>query len=118
MSFIWVFIGGGIGAIGRYMISLMLPRSPDTFPWATLTVNVIGALLIGLLAGLLLGRDGGRLFLVVGVLGGFTTFSTFSLEILQLIQNRDLASAVIYVLVSVFAGVVACWIGMRAVGYA
>jgi CrcB protein len=89
MQLLLVFIGGGLGSVARYLTAVfMADRFGATFPWGTLTANVVGALLIGFLATLadergLLGPQA-RLFLVVGALGGFTTFSSFSLETLRL----------------------------------
>jgi fluoride exporter len=91
-----VLLGGALGSGGRYLVAVwMADRFGHAFPWGTLTVNVAGSFLIGLLATLAdeagkLG-PGPRAFLVVGVLGGFTTFSAFSLETLRLVEARDVA---------------------------
>ena len=83
-NFLLVALGGGLGAAGRYGVSLALPAKPGEWPWATFSINVAGSLLIGLLAGWLSTRgeagEPWRLFLGVGVLGGFTTFSAYSLD--------------------------------------
>ena len=85
------------------------------FPHGTLVVNLVGCLLIGFLNGLAASRglisSQARLFLLIGLLGSFTTFSTFGYETLMLIENSDRASAVVNVLVSVVVGLAAVWIG-------
>lgn len=105
-----VMIGGAIGAGCRYQLSrLALHQVGAGFPWGTLIVNLLGGLLIGLLAGLF-ARSGGneplRLLLAVGVLGGFTTFSAFSLETYEMIAQGALAAAFAYVLASVVGALI------------
>jgi len=120
-----VALGGGIGALLRYQIGRGLsyvlgPQVMLGFPWATLVVNVLGSLGMGLLAGWLARHgpnlaDGGeqlRLLLGVGLLGGFTTFSAFSLEMMLLMDRGDHAWAFIYGSVSVMAGLAALYIGL------
>ena len=99
--------GGAIGAMARYGMSVLIGRFwPMSFPLATLLVNIIGSTCMGLLIGLLvrtLPAAGPeiRLFVAVGVLGGFTTFSSFSLDTISLIERGELAQAVLYVGLSV-----------------
>jgi fluoride exporter len=112
-AFLLVGLGGAIGAMTRFGIGRLLGAS--SFPWATLTVNVVGGLLMGLLAGWLVARNGNeplQLFLGVGVLGGFTTFSAFSLETILLIVRGAPGQAALYVLASVVASVAAVAIGL------
>lgn len=102
--------GGALGAVARYGVGLMV-KSASGFPWATLSVNIAGSLLMGLVMGWL-GRQSGatepvRLFLAVGLLGGFTTFSAFSLELVGLLERRELVAAGGYLGGSVLGGVVA-----------
>src|SRR5690606_36453550 len=106
-------LGGAIGALlryqtGRWMTHWLGPTTMTAFPWATLAVNVVGSLAMGLLAGYLArhgqGGDQWRLFLGIGVLGGFTTFSAFSLELMLLIERGQAAQGLIYAAVSVLAG--------------
>ena len=117
----YVALGGAIGALlryqtGRWMTWWLGPNAITAFPWATLTVNVLGSLAMGLLAGYLArhgqGGDQWRLFLGVGVLGGFTTFSAFSLELMVLIERGQAAQGLIYAVVSVLAGLSALYVGL------
>ena len=117
----YVALGGAIGALlryqtGRWMTWWLGPNTVTAFPWATLTVNVLGSLAMGLLAGFLArhgqGGEQWRLFLGVGVLGGFTTFSAFSLEMMILIERGQAAQGLIYALVSVLAGLTALYLGL------
>ena len=116
-----VALGGAIGSllryqVGRLMTHLIGVQAVTTFPWATLTVNVVGSLVMGLLAGTLArfgqGGEHWRLFVGVGVLGGFTTFSAFSLELFMLIDRHQGALAFTYAAVSVLAGLSAMFIGV------
>jgi fluoride exporter len=95
MNLLLVVLGGGIGAGDRYLLDSWLhPQLGNGFPWGTFAVNALGSLMIGLVFGLARTKaipPGTTLFLTVGVLGGFTTFSTFSLQTLRLIANGDLA---------------------------
>ena len=115
LNFLLVALGGGIGAAGRYGVSLAMPLKPGEWPWATFSVNVAGSLAIGVLAGWLSSRgdaaESWRLFLGVGVLGGFTTFSAYSLETLRMIERGEWPAAAFYVLGSVAAGLAAVAIG-------
>jgi len=113
-----VALGGGFGAACRYLLSGLLMRgTAGGFPLGTLTVNLIGCLLIGLWAGLatrhawLNGEL--RLLLVTGVLGGFTTFSVFGLESLQLLRRGEMALTGLYVGGSVLLGLVMVAVGWR-----
>lgn len=101
-----VFLGAGIGAVSRYWLGLALNRN---FPWGTLTINVLGGLLIGLLVGAV--SDQMRLFVIVGVLGGFTTFSSFSLECVELINAQRYSEALGYILLSNIGAIGACALG-------
>jgi CrcB protein len=111
-----VAAGGAAGSVARYLTGTLMGRWPG-WPWGTLTVNILGGLLMGLLIGTLALRGGAeqerlRLLLGVGFLGGFTTFSAFSLEAANLIERRELASAAGYSLVSVIASVAAVFAGL------
>lgn len=119
MNFLLVMAGGAIGSAGRYAVGKATLRvfGPD-YPWGTLTVNLIGGLLMGLLAGVL-ARTGGtehtRLLIGVGVLGGFTTFSAFSLDAVTMIERGQWGVAVTYALVSVIGSVLALFAGLYLV---
>jgi CrcB protein len=111
-----VALGGGLGAAGRFGVSLAIPAREGGWPWATFAINVAGSLLIGLLAGWLSTRgeagEPWRLFLGVGVLGGFTTFSAYSLETMRMVERNDWLGASTYSLGSVIAGLAAVAIGL------
>ncbi|MBT2188907.1 fluoride efflux transporter CrcB [Sphingobium nicotianae] len=114
-----VLIGGGIGAVLRYLLGMASLRliGPG-YPWGTLGANVIGGFVMGLVAGFLAMRYQGasgeqiRLFFAVGILGGFTTFSSFSLETMLMLERGDALGALGYVLVSVIASVGALALGL------
>lgn len=118
-----VALGGAVGAVLRYQTGRGLtawlgPQAVTAFPWATLTVNVVGSLAMGLLAGWLArhgtGGEQWRLLLGVGLLGGFTTFSAFSLEMMLLVERGQAATAIAYALISVLAGLAALYLGLVA----
>ena len=111
-----VMIGGAIGAGARHLVGqAMLARLGPGFPWWTLSINIVGSLLMGLLVGWLARSGGGdtvRLFVGVGILGGFTTFSSFSMEYWMLFERGQNAQAAAYVLASVIGAIVACGLGL------
>lgn len=116
---ILVFIGGGLGAMSRFFLTTTLAGKLGNFPLGTLVANLSGSFLMGLLVGILAGRaslQSVRLFVAVGFLGGFTTFSSFSAETIALIQHGQIFSATANVLVSVAAGLLACAIGLKIGG--
>jgi CrcB protein len=108
-----VFLGGGLGAAARHLFNLAAARLFGiAFPWGTLGVNVIGSLAMGLLVAWLVARSAGtsehlRLFLATGILGGFTTFSAFSLDAVALWERGAPGPAIIYVAVSVVLSIAA-----------
>jgi CrcB protein len=117
----YVALGGAVGSVARYQLGRLMtlwlgPQAMGAFPFATLAVNTVGSLAMGLLAGLLL-RLGGdtdiwRLLVGVGLLGGFTTFSAFSLETAMLIQRGQLGVAGLYALLSIGLGVTGLIFGL------
>lgn len=112
-----VFLGGGIGSALRHGVNLFAARILGTaFPYGTLTVNLVGSLAMGLIAGYfaLKGEapQSWRLFLTTGVLGGFTTFSAFSFDTALLYERGDPSMALIYTLVSVCGSVAALFLGL------
>jgi CrcB protein len=116
--FLLVAAGGALGSMARYGLGLTLGRvlPGAAWPWGTFAANLIGGLLMGLLAGWLAYRGQGgesvRLFAAVGLLGGFTTFSAFSLETALMIQRRDWGVAGLYVAVSTVLAVAALFLGL------
>ena len=117
-----VGLGGFIGAVTRYKLGgLVLHHTADwRFPLGTFLVNVMGCFAIGVLSGLgekhELMRPDLRIFLLPGVLGGFTTFSAFSYESFFLMRRGEMAVALGYVLLSVVCGLLAVWLGFKLVG--
>lgn len=114
-SLLIVALGGAIGSVLRYLVTVAAPRvTGQGFPWGTLTVNVLGSFVMGVLAVVLAGRAGGRsaLFLMTGILGGFTTFSAFSLDAAKLYESGQTGLAAGYVIGSVVAGLAALFAGM------
>lgn len=108
-----VALGGAVGSMARYGVGLAAARWLDLgFPWGTLAVNVIGGLAMGLLAARVgPEQENLRLLLGVGLLGGFTTFSAFSLETVRLMQQAH-AHGALYIAASLILSVGACWAGM------
>jgi fluoride exporter len=116
MNFVFVFLGGGLGSLVRYGISLSISRLEINFPLATLISNVTACFLIGLLtAATTKGNlsDAHRLLLATGFCGGFSTFSTFSNETLQLAQNGQLFTAFFNILLSFVLCLAATFVGLR-----
>ena len=113
-----VFIGGGLGSLARYLTGLLfLQRLGPGFPYGTLAINLAGCFLIGVIAEVAQTRAIGigstaRLFLVVGVLGGFTTFSTFAYDAVTLAGEALSIPAIAYVLASVAGGIVLAFAGI------
>ena len=106
-----VALGSALGGAARWALGGWIDaRTGGGFPWGTLSVNLLGGLAIGLLAALDT-REPVRLLLIVGVLGGFTTFSSYSLQTLQLLQQGRLVAAAGYAVGSMAACLLACWAG-------
>jgi len=116
MHWLLVFVGGGLGAMARHGVNRAgLATLGPGFPWWTLAVNVGGSLAIGLLAGLFGAMETGhnsRLFLITGFLGGFTTFSAFSLDALTLWERGASLQAGLYILGSVILSLAAAALGL------
>lgn len=117
-----VALGGGLGAVARYGVGGLVHRSAalSGFPFGTLTVNLLGCLLIGLGAGLadargVIGPEA-RLFLFVGVLGGFTTFSSFGYETVALLRDHEFVRAGLNAGLNVFIGLPLVWLGYTLTG--
>ena len=120
MPVLAVAVGGAIGSVARYlMVGQMTRLLGPSFPWGTLAVNVVGGLAIGILAEAMALKwsvsQETRLFLITGFLGGFTTFSAFSLEVVALAQRGAFGPALIYIAASVVLSVGAVFVGLALV---
>ena len=109
--------GGAIGSAGRYLVNQGFLRAfGPAFPWATLTVNVVGGLLMGLVFEMVARRfgnsDEARVFLATGILGGFTTFSAFALDTVNLFGRGEMGLALLYIGASVALAIVALYVGL------
>ncbi len=119
MSIVWVALGSAIGGASRFWIGgLITARAGDSFPWGTLLVNITGCFLIGLIAAPyesgFLANQTWRTFATVGILGGYTTFSAFSLQALTLAENGQWDRAALYVGASVALCLAGVWLGQFA----
>ena len=117
MGYLVVFLGGGIGAALRHGVNLGAARWLGIeFPWGTLVVNITGSLVMGLLAGYFAFKGDAsqhwRLFLATGVLGGYTTFSAFSLDAWLLYERGEMSAAAMYVMASVVLSIGALFVGL------
>jgi CrcB protein len=113
-------VGGALGAGARHLINVsFLTWFGPGFPWATFTVNILGCLLMGVLVEALMsfsiGADTWRVFLATGILGGFTTFSAFSLDVWILYERGQFMALVLYLALSVFLSIAALVLGMAVV---
>lgn len=117
-SYVAVALGSIVGGVARYLASVLFASQfGSSFPWATLFVNIVGSFIIGFYA-TLTGPDGRlfvsprqRQFVMVGICGGYTTFSAFSLETLRLVQSGDIRAASVNLLVSIVGWMTAVWLG-------
>ena len=117
-AYLWIAVGSALGGVGRFWCSGVAARfMGETFPWGTIIVNVVGCFIIGFFA-TLTGPDGRvfadtltRQFVMIGILGGYTTFSSFSLQTLNLVQDGEWWLAGANIAVSVVACLVAVWLG-------
>ena len=108
MNLLVVGLGGALGAVCRYLLGQVIPKLGSGFPLATFAVNIVGCFAIGLIVGFI-GRHGSLdprlvLFLQTGICGGFTTFSTFSLEALTLLENGRFTAGIFYIVLSILIG--------------
>jgi fluoride exporter len=123
LSYLWVALGGALGTTARYWLSGVVARSVgETFPWGTLVINVTGSFVIGFF-GALTGPDGrvfvgstARQFVMIGVCGGYTTFSSFSLQTLNLMNDGEWLQAGANVVLSVLLCMIAVWAGVVLAG--
>ena len=119
MNYLLVMLGGAIGSVARYQVGRWtLGWMGPTYPWGTLTVNLVGGLLMGLLVGglarLSVPGENWRLFTAIGMLGGFTTFSSFALDTVNMIERGALLAALGYVLLSVAGAILGVFAGLAA----
>ncbi len=109
-------VGGVFGALARYAVSLALPTTTGNFPWSTFVVNVTGSVVLGILLVMVAEHyPRGRMTRAVagtGVIGAYTTFSTFEVDAVNLVRAGRPATAVVYVVASVVAGLIGCWAGI------
>ncbi len=119
VSYLWIAMGGALGSVGRYWLNGIVSARFETFPMGTLAINVIGSFIIGVLAALTMpegrmsseSRAFATQFVMIGICGGFTTFSTFSLQTLNLLREREWLYAGGNVLWSVAVCLIATWLG-------
>ena len=117
MVYLIVFLGGGIGAALRHGINVAFARLMGTgFPWSTLTINITGSLVMGIIAGYFAFKGDAsqhwRLFLTTGILGGYTTFSAFSLDVALLYERGEIGLAALYVGASVAISILGLFAGL------
>lgn len=120
MNYLLVFIGGGLGASLRHAVNMLCARSFGTaFPWGTFIINITGSTVMGLIAGYLAFKGGAsqhwRLFLMTGILGGYTTFSAFSLDAALLYERGETGLALLYVLGSVALSIAGLFAGLALI---
>jgi CrcB protein len=120
IAYLWVALGGALGSVARFWINgLVIEQTNATFPWGTLVINVTGSFVIGVIGALAIpegrmdspSRQFATQFLMIGVCGGYTTFSSFSLQTLNLLRDREWLYAGGNVLLSVILCMIAVWLG-------
>lgn len=117
LNIVLVAVGGAVGSVLRYLVGVWALRlAGSAFPWGTLFVNVTGSFLIGVTAEVIVRRLGGsvdlRLLLITGLIGGYTTFSAFTLDALTLMERGNMAAALIYIVSSVVVSMLAVFAGL------
>lgn len=120
MSYLLVFVGGGLGSVLRYALTMAAGKAfGPHFPWGTFLINITGSTVMGLIAGYLAFKgetsQPWRIFLMTGILGGYTTFSAFSLDAAVLYERGEIALALAYVLGSVLMAIIGLFAGLALV---
>lgn len=116
-TILYIALGGGLGSVLRYLTAVVVNKYvSSSFPYATFVTNVLGCFLIGLFFGYLekhnaISEDL-KFFLIAGFCGGYTTFSTFSHENMQLLESNQMLTAFLYIGLSVLLGLMATWVGL------
>lgn len=116
-AFFWVFLGGGLGSICRYLLALVLKDLSGNYPLATWAANIISCFILGALWVWALKNSAGdsfKLLWMTGFCGGFSTFSTFTLETITLLQKGESTLALTNIVLSILVCAVSLWLGMRA----
>lgn len=115
-NLVYIFLGGGVGSVLRYLISMYTQKlvKIGSFPLGTLLVNILGCFMIGFLTSFFMKSDNYlKYLLITGFCGGFTTFSTFSIENYSLWENQQFATLIFYIVLSVLIGFIAVFSGMK-----
>lgn len=112
MTALYIFLAGGLGAVLRWSLGKLTSHFFPDLPLGTVLCNLIGCFLIGTAAGLLKSQTPLSLAIMVGLLGGFTTFSSFSLDALKLLQNQQWGLFFLYTCGSLIGGLLLCWMGL------
>jgi len=119
MNWLLVFLGGGMGSLARYAVSVMLARSTSSFPWATLLANILSCVLLGAMVALLMRSEqvdpSWKYLWMIGFCGGFSTFSTFTGETFQLLQDGQIGLALLNIMGSVVVCLLAFYLGYKMV---
>ena len=115
-NLVYIFLGGGVGSVLRYLISMYTQKlvKIGSFPLGTLLVNILGCFMIGFLTSYFMKSDNYlKYLLITGLCGGFTTFSTFSIENYSLWENQQFATLILYIVLSVLIGFISVFSGMK-----
>lgn len=110
MEWLMVALGGGIGASIRYGVQQIIKMKFSTY-WATVIVNLLGSFFLGITSQLMIEQSNIISFIAIGILGAFTTFSTFSFDFVNLIDNKQWKKAILYVAINLVGGLAFFWIG-------
>ncbi|MFC7684808.1 fluoride efflux transporter FluC [Ureibacillus sp. GCM10028918] len=111
MEWIIIAIGGGVGATIRFLVQLWIGKKLISSYWATALVNVLGSLMLGITSNMAIETSSLLTFITVGVLGAFTTFSTFAFDIVKLIEIKKWGTALLFINVNLMGGIMAFWLG-------